>query len=62
MEELHSLSLQPFELVAKYEQVIKQDRHFYEAKELRSRITEVEAKLTTHIARLKVERVAYSEY
>jgi len=45
MEELHSLSIQLFELVRQYEEVIKDDKDFSEVEELKHKILEAESKL-----------------
>jgi len=45
MEELHSLSIQLFELVRQYEEVIKEDKDFAEVEDLKNKILEAESKL-----------------
>jgi len=45
MEELHSLSIQLFELVRQYEEAIKDDKDFSEVEELKHKILEAESKL-----------------
>jgi len=48
MEELHSLSIQLFDLVRRYEEVLKEDKDFSEVEELKNKILEAESKLRFH--------------
>ena len=45
MEELHVLSIELFELVRQYEEVIKEEKNYSEVTELRNKILDLESKL-----------------
>jgi hypothetical protein len=53
MGDLHSLSLQLFELLQQYEEVIKEEDNTSDAEGLRSKIREVEFKLKIQKAQVR---------